>query len=738
MKKFFIEFVTAVSSKKGRWITLAVWVLLVAILTAVFPSVNKETDNGAANLPDNAMSVKAEKIAKEQYPDNTGTPLLIVWHRTDGLTTQDYQKISSLYQHLEKHPLSAQNFLPPLGKLPPQGLQASASEDGQTIVTPIFMDKKAATEELDSNLSTLKKHLSKVDSKSLFDRKISDSGLHVRFTGPVGISTDATALFSKADVTLLIGTVLLVLILLVLLYRSPLLALVPLIGVGFAYGVTNPLLGFLAKEGFITVDSQAVSIMTVLLFGAGTDYCLFLVSKYRECLLEEEDKFTALEHAIKHSGGAILVSALTVVLSLSTLLLAQYGSFHRFAVPFSLVILIMGMAALTLLPALLGILGRAAFYPFIPRTEEMSKKLEEKKGKKVRRIAPHGKFSRKIGNWVTRKPWTVIILSVVLLGALASFVPRIQYTQDLIESFPKDMPSREGFDLMSEHFSQGKLAPLQLIINTEGKKVEIKDQLSKLSYIEEVSEKKEGVKNKEYHSYDITLKEDPYSMEAVDTIPKLNKKVSTILKDSGVQPQDHLWIGGETSKQYDTVKTTERDMKVIVPTVIVIIAALLLMYLRSIVAMVYLILTVLLSYLSALGAGWILVHDVLGISAIQGLIPLYSFVFLVALGEDYNIFMISSIWKNKNKQSNRLAIANGVSETSSVITSAGLILAGTFAVLATLPIQVLLQFGIVTAIGVLLDTFVVRPLLVPAITAVLGRYAYWPGHRWKMKDSEEE
>lgn len=178
----------------------------------------------------------------------------------------------------------------------------------------------------------------------------------------------------------------LVLVLLILLYRSPILAIIPLIGVGFAYGVTSPILGLLAKEGIITVDSQAVSIMTVLLFGAGTDYCLFLVSKYREYLLVEDDKFKALQQAIRHSGGAILVSAITVVLSLCTLLLAQFGSYHRFAVPFSLVILIMGMAALTLLPALLSIFGRGAFYPFIPRTEAMTREFEKKKERQLENV----------------------------------------------------------------------------------------------------------------------------------------------------------------------------------------------------------------------------------------------------------------------------------------------------------------------------------------------------------------
>jgi uncharacterized membrane protein YdfJ with MMPL/SSD domain len=735
MKNFLIHFVEAVSSRKGRWVTLAVWIIVVGLLSSIFPNVNKVLNNGASDLPGNVTSVQAEKVAKEQFPNNTGTPLLLVWYRDGGLTDQDYQLITKLYKHLDKDPLSGQNFIPPLGNVPSQVLKSNASKDGAAIVTPIFMNKKASTDELAANQADLKNYLKKQKSNLNFEKHLSDAGLHVRFTGPAAIATDATALFGKADVTLLISTILIVLILLILLYRSPILAIIPLIGVVFANGLAGPVLGFLAKQSIITVDSQAASIMTVLLFGAGTDYCLFLVSKYRECLLEESDKFKALQQAIRHSGGAIMVSAITVVLSLCTLLLAQFGSFQRFAVPFSVAILIMGITALTLLPALLAIFGRVSFFPFIPRTEEMLVKLEAKKGKKYRRREAHSQFSRKLGNFVVGKPWTVIILSVVILGGLALSVPKIQYTQNLLDSFPKDMPSREGFTLMTKHFAPGDLAPVQVIVNSEGKAPQIKEQISKLSFVDHVEDPVKG-KNENYQSFNVILKGNPYDTNLVDTIPQITKRISDSLKRSGVEPDHHYWIGGETSKLYDTQQATNHDMKVIIPVVIVIIAALLLMYLRSIVAMVYLIMTVLLSYLSALGAGWLLIHNGLGKPAISALIPLYAFVFLVALGEDYNIFMISSIWKNKRNQPNRQAIANGVSETSSVITSAGLILAGTFAVLATLPIQVLLQFGLVTAIGVLLDTFVVRPLLVPAITTVLGSYAFWPGNLWRKPDDK--
>jgi RND superfamily putative drug exporter len=216
-------------------------------------------------------------------------------------------------------------------------------------------------------------------------------------------------------------------------------------------------------------------------------------------------------------------------------------------------------------------------------------------------------------------------------------------------------------------------------------------------------------------------------------IPALQETARQALIESGLNAENSVWISGQTATQYDTKELGERDTDLIIPVVIGMITLLLLIYLRSVTATVYLVVTVILSFFSALGLGWIIIHYVLGADAIQGAIPLYSFVFLVALGEDYNIFMISNIWKKRKVMPLKQAIAEGVNETGSVITSAGIILAGTFAVLASLPIQVLVQFGIITAIGVLLDTFIVRPFLVPAITVLFGRLAFWPGKHQELE-----
>lgn len=725
-----------VAGRRTRWITLGIWIAAVAVLSIVWPGVGQEEKNNAENLPEYMPSVEAARIVKEQFPDGGGLPALIVWYRESGLRDADFEGIQRLSADLGGHPLPAQTSLPPYDRMPLAALRQLASEDGSAMVLPVLFAEGTGSETLREGLDELEKRTEALLGSNPFSARIGGEELAARVSGPAGISVDAVGLFSNADVSLLIATVLLVLVLLLLIYRSPVLALIPLIAVGFAYSAASPILGKLAEKGWITVDAQGISIMTVLLFGAGTDYCLFLISRYRNLLTAEQDKFKALRKAFRDASGAIAMSGFTVVIALLVLLLARYGAVHRFAVPFSLSIFIMALASLTLVPALLAILGRSSFYPFIPRTPEME--AMRRKDKRGTIAKPQHRFGTRIGALVTRRPWLVVLLTTVFLGAAAFNTFRIQYTVDLLSSFPGNMPSREGFAVLAEKFTPGGLAPVKVIVNTEGKEVDLRRALSDFAYINDVSEPTAGVKDPAIAAVDLEFGINPYSAEAVAAIPELRNAAEKALAEAGVtSPETKVWISGQTATQYDTQMTNSRDQAVIIPVVIGLIAVLLLVYLRSITAMVYLILTVVLSYFSALGLGWVVIHDVMGGEAIQGLIPLYAFVFLVALGEDYNIFLVSSIWKKRKTKPLSQAISEGVAETGGVITSAGLILAGTFAVLATLPIQVLVQFGIIAAIGVLLDTFIVRPLLVPAITALLGRLAFWPARGASVRAEED-
>lgn len=726
-----------VAGPRTRWLTVFIWIILVVAFSLVWPQVNEKETTDQQLLPEDMMSVEATEILDKAFSDEAGTPLLLVWHRDGGLEETDYEAIQQLYEELSASPLDRQEFVPPFHQAPLEALVGSASEDEAALTTPIFFESDTTTDDYKVILEDLRGLLTDQVGENLTEKELAEDGLHVRFSGPVGIQTDTASLFSNADITLLMATVAIVFALLIILYRSPILALVPLVAVGIAYALASPLLGFLAGKGWIEVDAQAISIMTVLLFGAGTDYCLFLISRYRDELRKERDKHVALKRAISGVGGAISVSSSTTMLGLLSLGLAFYASYSRFAVPFSLSILIMGLAALTLLPAILALLGRFAFIPFVPRPEGMIQEREAKKGKKMRRPKEANRFGKKIGTLVTERSWLVIIVTVIILGGFAAFIPHMKHTYALLDSFPEDMPSREGFTLISEHYPPGEIAPMQVIVDTKGEEVDIKDALENHPDVEIVSDVETGSNNEDLKKWDVTLAIDPYSAEAVESIPDFKDIATEGLEAADVKnPTDHIWIGGETATLYDTDEVTSRDQSIIIPVLLLVLAVLLVVFLRSIVAMAYLLFTVIVSYASALGLGWIVLHYVFDVQAIQGLIPLYSFVFLVALGIDYNIFLVSNLWAKRKIMPLKNAIAESVAETGGVIGSAGLILAGTFSVLAVMPLQVLVHFGTITAIGILLDTFIVRPLLVPSLTMVLGRYAFWPGKMWKLKNHE--
>jgi putative drug exporter of the RND superfamily len=718
-----------VAGRRTKWITIAVWIMVAGVLSALLPQASSQENNRAANLKESSPSVEANLLSLKEFPNESGLPALIVWHREGGISDDSLGSIQRLTQSLEQEPLKHQELVPPLHRMPLSALKGQLSKDGRTLVLPVFFSKKADAEALKEDLESIKQRaVSVMGSDPFIESAATAERLTAEVTGPAGILVDAANLFKNADVSLLIGTVLLVLFFLLLIYRSPILAMIPLLAVSFAYAAVSPLIGWMAREGWIVVDSQALSIMTVLLFGAGTDYCLFLIARFRQLLKTERDKSKALLEALTGSTGAIAMSGFTVVLSLLSLLLAEYGAYDRFAVPFSLSILVMMIASLTLVPALLAVFGRGSFYPFIPRTQEMLREHAERKGRPAPAPRRQNRLAERMSGVIVRKPWRVALAAVILLGALAAVAPRVEYTFDTLSSFPEEMDSSEGFRLISEQFSPGELAPVKVMVDTEGQSLPIVEALRKLPYVNKVSEPVKGAVTSSIMAYDVELSMNPYSNEAMDLIPELRLHVEETLSSAGIGGSgDKVWLGGQTADQFDTRAAAARDASIIIPVVIILIAFLLLLYLRSIVAMLYLMATVLLSYFSALGLGWLIIHYGMGADAIQGFIPLYAFVFLVALGEDYNIFMISSIWKKSRLMPLPRAISEGVAETGSVITSAGLILAGTFAVLGTLPLQMLVHFGIITAIGVLLDTFVVRPFLVPALTALFGRTAFWPG-----------
>ncbi|WP_102707750.1 MMPL family transporter [Terribacillus saccharophilus] len=717
-----------ISGKSGRWIILAAWIVLALVLNLTLPQANSQEDEQAETFLTDTNSEEAARIIEEEFSDNSGLPALLTWYQEDGLTDEDLQSIQQFSADLQEADIEAATVTP-FQDIPLPALKEQLSDDGTTLVMPILFDNGTATDTVEAGLNKIQDTANDAFTQNPFEQDLNSGDLLVRATGPAGISVDAVGLFSQGDTTLLFGTVLIVLIFLLVIYRSPILALVPLIGVGFAYLVISPILGALGKAELISFDSQGLAIMTVLLFGAGTDYCLFLITRFRENLWEIKSKKTAIVRSLSSASGAIAMSGLTVIVAMLVLLVADYGSINRFAIPFGIAIFIMLLASLTLVPALLTIIGRASFFPFIPRTEDMQEERAKEKGKPVRTKKPHNKIGNSVGSLVIRHPWKIAIATLVVLGILAGISSRITYTYDTLSSFPDDMPSKEGFEILTDHVNAGELAPVSVITETDDPEA-VRAALEELPYAATVMDPEQSESNDQLIRIQIELDENPYSNEAMAHIPDIKETVSDTTGNA-----DSVWIGGQTSEQYDTQQVTKHDEKWIIPIVIGFITLLLLTYLRSVTATIYLVATVLLSFFSALGLGWLILHYGFGVEAIQGFIPLYAFVFIVALGEDYNIFMISSIWKRSKTMPLKKAIADGVAHTGGVITSAGLILAATFAVLTTLPIQILVHFGTITAIGVLLDTFLVRPFLVPAITAILGKWAFWP---WKKRIQQTE
>lgn len=402
---FWLRWGNQVAGRRGRWMTVAIWIVAVAVLSAVFPGVSQFENNNANNFPATAWSNQATQVIQQQFPNNKGIPALVVFYRKGGLTTSDYASIQSVSKTLSSHPLPDQQAIVRYDKLPEQALTQMASKDETSFVMPVILKQNTDQTKLPKDLTQLETVVTQsVGHNPFTEKSLGAAGLHARVTGPAGIAVDTLNLFQGADIALLIATVFLVLALLFVLYRSPILAIIPLVGVGLAYGAINPILGILAKHGLITVDGQTVSIMTVLLFGAGTDYCLFLINRYREELLSERNAREAMKRAVQGASGAIAMSGITVVIALLTLLFSQYGSEHRFAIPFSLAILVMFINAITFVPALLAILRRASFVPFIPRTEAMERERAEKRGKPLpKRVRHRSRFGIRLGTSITKR-----------------------------------------------------------------------------------------------------------------------------------------------------------------------------------------------------------------------------------------------------------------------------------------------------------------------------------------------
>ena len=524
----------------------------------------------------------------------------------------------------------------------------------------------------------------------------------MEITGAAGFAADAVDVFESINGVLLAGTAGLVLILLILIYRSPIFWVIPFFAV-FVAETSSRGLGYVLSELGVTVTGQTSSILTVLVFGAGTDYALLIVARYREELRKQEDRHGAVATAMRTAGPAIVASAGTVMLGLLCLALADVKGTSGLALIGAMGIGLAMVVMCTLLPALLAIVPRGAFWPRIPHFGDEGSD------------ATHG-FWRRLAERMGGRPRLIGAGGIALLLVMSTGL--VFYSTDLNtgNQFRDEETSTRGQELVAKAFPAGANAPTTVLVPNPQNADEVRGAVQRRPEVAQLGPVELG---KPGARFDVVLKPEPYSQEAFDAIPGLREAAE---RAGG----DGVLIGGSTAEERDLRVSAERDTKVIVPLVLLVVFIVLAILLRAIILPAILLGTVVASYFAAMGVGFFFFEFVFDFPGADPSLPLWTFVFLVALGVDYNIFLMARVREEARRHGTRQGMLRGLAVTGGVITSAGIVLAGTFSVLGSLPLVFLTELGFVIAFGVLLDTFLVRCVLVPALVFDIGPRVWWP------------
>jgi RND superfamily putative drug exporter len=709
----------ATTGPRGRWLTIAVWVALGVAGWFGHSQIGGVTAAGQASfLPADSESTRAIEALQTGGGNGGGAgeevPAVIVFERNGGLAAADRKAIGRVGDGL--------NGLQITGATPiidPFSADSTASfgevariADG---IGPVSRDGKAALIVLALDAGDRGAITHGVERLRQYLEGHPIPGVTSYVTGPAGIAADLERVADEASNTLLIATLSLVLILLLLVYRAPLLALMPLLVVGAAYLVATSIAYLLIEAGWITVNSEGTMLLLVLIFGAGTDYSLLLVHRYREELDEGKPQAAALRTALTESGPAIAASAGTVIAAMLVLLVANLESTHWLGPILALGIATMLAAAFTLLPALLAVLGPRAFWPKRTGAQSRGSFATSSVGKKPRSRERVGPWERAAA--LVRRRSRLVILAVtagLVVLALGNFSHHGTIGFGQGETEPTD--SSRGTKVIEEHFPPGISSPLAAVVGN-GQVAQVARGMERLEEVKLVLPVPASASGSDKSVVVIVLRGDPYSGEAAGDVGAIRDRLHEIAPGG--------LLGGIPAENYDIEQTNTRDTRLVIPLVLLVVALILGAVLRAIVAPSYLIATVVLSFAATLGLCTFAFSQLSSEGAAFNLV-LMSFIFLVALGVDYNIFLMARAREEAARDSTREGILRALVHTGGVVTGAGLILAGTFATLTLLPLEELVQIGATVAIGVLLDTFIVRALLIPAITYRLGERTWWP------------
>ncbi len=662
------------------------WVIIAGLAGPLSSKLTGAQQNDAKTwLPGSAESTQALDVqASFQSPDTI--PAVLVYERSSGFTDADQAKVAE----------DAKTF-------------ARLSDlDGQ-VVGPILDDQtspRAAQIIIPLNLGPDGWNKAADVVADMKDTaKDGADGMAVHVTGPAGSAADSSAAFEGIDSTLLLATVAVVVVILLFTYRSPVLWLLPVISAGIALTSAQAVIYLLAKYADLTVNAQSAGILTVLVFGAGTDYALLLVARYREELRRHADRHEAMAVALHRAGPAIIASAATVAIGMLCLLFAETNATSGLG-PVAAIGILVGLAAmLTLLPALMVTMGRWVFWPVRPKfgTAEPT---------------DTGMWA-KVGGGIARRPRTTWIATTLALGAMAVGLVQLDATGlTNKESFRGHPDSIVGEEVVSKYFNAGAGSPVVVVAKAD-RAAAVREAFASTRGIDSASVSEPVAKDGTAFIQG-TLTDPADSKAAFDTVDRVRDRVHAV---SGA---DAL-VGGTTAINVDVQRAAQHDRNLIIPIVLAVVLLILALLLRAVVAPIVLVATVVLSFAAALGTSALVFGHVFHFGGADSSLPLFVFVFLVALGIDYNIFLMTRVREETAKYGTKRAARIGLAATGGVITSAGLVLAGTFAVLGTLPLIAFAEIGFAVAFGVLLDTIVVRSILVTALNLDIGRYMWWPG-----------
>ncbi|MBF6219354.1 MMPL family transporter [Nocardia abscessus] len=660
------------------------WVLLLILAAASIGLIGAVGENETAGqaptaLPSSAESARVEQALGE-FPDAGTAAAIIVVTRADGgeLTEDDRAATAAAVARTS-------------GRTP---------GPGDLLAAP---DRKAAIGQVPVNADLSGFALTdRIQEIRAAAREGLPEGLSLQVTGGPAFGADIADSFSGANVTLLAVTAVVVAVLLIATYRSPVLWLVPLLVVGAADRVATSAGTALARLTPLTFDGSTSGVTSVLVFGAGTNYALLVVSRYRDELHREPDHRAALRQAVRRAGPAILASNVTVVAALLVLLLASVPSTRSLGVMAALGLLVAVVFVLLALPAALALCGRNVFWPFVPQADD-------------RDTADEGVWHA-IAARVVRKPALIAGSAIAVLAVCATGLLSTQVGLSQTEQFRVRAESVDGFDALAAHFPSGSSDPAIVLARSTA-----------AAGIEETFRRTEGVvltwqtgaSPTGLTRWSVVIDAPPSSARAFETIETLRASVAQV-------PGADALVGGTDAQALDVQSAASRDRKLIIPLILVVVLVVLLVLLRAVPAALLLVAVTVLSALAALGLGSWMSEHVFGFPALDISVPLFAFLFLVALGVDYTIFLVTRAREETPRYGTTHGMVRAVAVTGAVITSAGIVLAAVFCVLGVLPLITLTQVGIVVGLGILLDTFVVRTVVIPALFSLIGRRIWWP------------